>query len=236
MPIDPSTAFVSYSREDLEFVLRLAKDLKAKGAKVWMDRLDIRPGQRWEVEIEAAVDACSRMLVILSPAAIASKNVLAEASLAIDEGKVVIPVLFRDCKVPFRLRPFHYADFRGGYDTGIEELLGSLSGGQEAFAVDVAEQARLEEERKQAEAEQVRREEEERERKADEEKARKKELEQQRIAAEQARLEEERKLAEVAQARREQEERERKAAEERARQEELERHALLLSRRAWRKR
>ena len=68
LPIDPSTAFVSYSREDLEFVLRLAKDLKAKGAKVWMDKLDIRPGQRWEAEIEAAVDGCSRMLVILSPA------------------------------------------------------------------------------------------------------------------------------------------------------------------------
>ena len=36
LPIDPSTAFVSYSREDLEFILRLTKDLKARGAKVWM--------------------------------------------------------------------------------------------------------------------------------------------------------------------------------------------------------
>jgi len=128
LPIDPSSAFVSYSREDLEFVLRLAKDLKAKGAKVWMDRLDIRPGQRWEAEIEAAVEACSRMLVILTPASIASKNVLAEAALAIDEGKTVIPVLTRECKIPFRLRPLQYADFRTDYTDGLLELMSCLSG------------------------------------------------------------------------------------------------------------
>ncbi len=130
MPIDPSTAFVSYSREDMEFAVRLAKDLKAKGASVWMDKIDIRPGQRWEAEIETAVDGCSRMLVILSPAAIASSNVLAEASLALDEGKSVIPVLYRECRVPFRLRPFQYADFRSDYSVGLEELLATLGGGR----------------------------------------------------------------------------------------------------------
>lgn len=65
MAIDPSTAFVSYSREDWAFAVRVAKDLKAKGAKVWMDKLDIRPGQRWEREVEAALNGCSRMLVIV---------------------------------------------------------------------------------------------------------------------------------------------------------------------------
>jgi uncharacterized membrane protein YeaQ/YmgE (transglycosylase-associated protein family) len=134
LPIDPSTAFVSYSREDMEFAVRLAKDLKAKGAKVWMDKIDIRPGQRWEAEIETAVDGSSRMLVILSPAAIASPNVLAEASLALDEGKSVIPVLYRDCRVPFRLRPFQYADFRSDYSVGLEELLASLGGGHQAVS------------------------------------------------------------------------------------------------------
>ena len=83
---NPSTAFVSYSREDMELAVRLSKDLKAKGAKVWMDKIDTRPGQRWKAEIETAIDGCSRMLVVLSPAVITSSNVLAEASLALDEG------------------------------------------------------------------------------------------------------------------------------------------------------
>ena len=139
MPIDPSTAFVSYSRDDSEFVIRLGKDLKAKGAKIWMDQLDILPGQRWEEEIEAAVGSCSRMLVVLSPAAVASKNVLAEAALAIDEGKQVVPVLYQDCKVPFRLRPFQYADFHTDYDSGFEELLVTLNAAPAAATSDVSQ-------------------------------------------------------------------------------------------------
>jgi len=143
LPIDPSTAFVSYSREDLEFVQRLAKDLKARGAKVWMDKLDIRPGQRWEVEVQTALDECLRMLVILSPAAIASKNVLAEAAFALDEAKEVIPVLYRECKIPFRLRPFQYADFRSDYSVGLEELLASLSSQHEVAGREPATSAVL---------------------------------------------------------------------------------------------
>jgi len=155
LPIDPSTAFVSYSREDLEFVLRLAKDLKAKGAKVWMDKLDLRPGQRWEIEVQTALDGCQRMLVILSPTSVASSNVLAEAAFAIDEGKEVIPVLVRECKIPFRLRPFQYADFRSEYTVGLEELFATLIGVQAATpngaAAEAGDRERLEEERKQRE-------------------------------------------------------------------------------------
>ena len=152
MPIDPSTAFVCYSHEDLEFVFRLAKDLKAKGAKVWMDRLDLRPGQLWDSEVELAVDACSRMLVILSPAAAASQKVKNEFMAAMDEGKEVIPVYIRDCRVPLQLRRFQYADFRNDYEVGLAELLASLSGAGIATPdgpkAEAEERAHLEKDRK----------------------------------------------------------------------------------------
>jgi TPR repeat protein len=238
VPIHTSTAFVSYSREDLDFVVRLAKDVKEKGARLWVDKVDIHPGQRWEAEIEAAVSACSRMLVVLSPAAISSRNVLAEASLAIDDGKEVIPVLYRDCKVPFRLRPLQYADFRTDYATGLTELLAVLTGGTELTPPVTSEQTRLEGERQQAAAEQAQIEREENERKITEEKARKEELERQslndeqarvkqerqRVAAEQAHLDEERKQAAVEKIRLE--ELERKAAEEKSKQAEADRRAI----------
>jgi hypothetical protein len=222
LPIDPSTAFVSYSRDDLEFVVRLAKDLKAKGAKVWMDRLDIRPGQRWEVEIESAVNGCSRLLVILSPAAIASRNVLAEAALALDEGKEVIPVLHQECKIPFRLRPLQYADFSTSYAVGLEELLAVLIGGHETPPSAAAEPPRPGEGPQQTHTEQVRREQEEHKRRAAEDRTNQEEIERQRLAAERARLEEERREFAAEKTRLEQAQRERIAAEERARQEELE--------------
>src|SRR5262249_61910461 len=68
-------AFFSYSREDSDFALRLAEDLKAAGASVWLDQLDILPGQRWDRAVEDALANCPRMLVILSPASINSTNV-----------------------------------------------------------------------------------------------------------------------------------------------------------------
>jgi hypothetical protein len=119
-------AFFSYSREDLEFTLHLAKDLKKAGANVWMDKLDIRPGQLWEREVEEAVNTCPRILVILSPASVNSANVMAEVSFALDEKKEVIPVLHRDCKIPLRLRPIQYVDFRNDYSQGLQELLNTV--------------------------------------------------------------------------------------------------------------
>jgi hypothetical protein len=47
MPNQAHDAFVAYAREDGEFALRLAKDLKAAEALVWLDQLDIKPGERW---------------------------------------------------------------------------------------------------------------------------------------------------------------------------------------------
>ena len=53
---------------------------------------------------------------------------------AIDEGKDVIPVVIQECRIPFRLRPFQYADFSVSYDSGLEELLSGLSGEHQATA------------------------------------------------------------------------------------------------------
>jgi photosystem II stability/assembly factor-like uncharacterized protein len=123
---ESQTAFISYSREDSEFALRLAEDLKAAGAAVWLDQLDIAPGARWARAVEEALAACPRMLVILSPSSANSTNVDDEVSFALEEKKAVIPVLYRDCKIPFRLRPFQFVDFRGDHALGLKTLLRAL--------------------------------------------------------------------------------------------------------------
>jgi hypothetical protein len=84
-------AFFSYSREDSHFALRLAGDLKEAGARVWLDQLDIAPGQRWDRAVEDALANCGSMLVILSPASVDSTNVMDEVSFALEEKKTVIP-------------------------------------------------------------------------------------------------------------------------------------------------
>jgi photosystem II stability/assembly factor-like uncharacterized protein len=124
----PPTAFISYSREDSEFALRLTEDLKAAGAGVWLDQLDIEPGQEWDSSVENALIQSPRVILILSPSSAMSSNVRNEISFALDEKKTIIPVLHRDCAVPLQLRRIQYVDFRTDYVRGFKVLLAYLGG------------------------------------------------------------------------------------------------------------
>ena len=134
MPTERQAAFFSYSRDDSEFALRLAEDLKAAGANVWLDQLDIAPGQRWARAVQDALNNCHRLLVILSPSSVNSANVADEFAFALEENKTVIPVLYRECKVPFQLRPFQYVDLRTDYARGLKTLLKTLGVEQQGVA------------------------------------------------------------------------------------------------------
>jgi len=127
MGTESQTAFFSYSREDGDFAKKLAADLKSAGANVWMDQLDIEPGTRWDDAISQALESSPRVLVILSPASAKSANVSDEVSFALSKTKQIIPVLFRDCDVPFRIARLQYVDFRNDYNTGLRLLLQTLS-------------------------------------------------------------------------------------------------------------
>jgi CHASE2 domain-containing sensor protein len=125
-PVPPThepAAFISYSRNDSEFALGLARDLKAAGARVWLDQLDIDAGHEWDDAIEAALIEAPQMLLILSPSSASSRNVRNEIALALDEGKIIIPILHRDCVVPLQLRRVQHVDFRTDYAQGLKSLL-----------------------------------------------------------------------------------------------------------------
>lgn len=121
------TLFFSYSRDDSEFVLNLATNLRKAGATVWLDQLDIKPGSHWDSSVEEALSEANTVLVILSCTSTKSNNVLDEVSYALEEDKVVVPVLLEECEIPFRLRRLQYADFTTDHNTGIETLINALS-------------------------------------------------------------------------------------------------------------
>ncbi len=123
-------AFVSYSRDDSAFALRLAQDLKAAGAKVWLDQLDINPGTSWDNAIEDALDEATHLLIILSPASSRSTNVRNEISYAQGQGKIVIPVFYTECQVPLQLHRCQRIDFRQDYACGLTTLVNQLQGSQ----------------------------------------------------------------------------------------------------------
>lgn len=117
-------SFVSYAREDDDFVLQLAGDLKARGVPIWLDQWDIQPGAKWHKEIEQALRECSHFLIVLSPDSVASGEVDNELQFALSRGKQIIPVVYRSCERPFRIHSLQYVDFsHGSYETSLSQLL-----------------------------------------------------------------------------------------------------------------
>jgi hypothetical protein len=118
--------FFSYARANSEFVLELAKDLRAAGANLWLDQLDIAPGERWDQSIQESLEKCETVLVILSPESVDSQNVMDEVSFALEGGKQVLPVLHKSCEIPFRLRRLQHIDFVDDYGAGFTRLRNAL--------------------------------------------------------------------------------------------------------------
>jgi UDP-2,3-diacylglucosamine pyrophosphatase LpxH len=118
--------FFSYSRTDLEFVSKLANDLRTEGVDFWIDRLDIPAGERWDDEVEKALISAETIIVVLSPASVYSENVKNEFGYALDNGKRVIPILLEKCRIPMRLARLQRIDFGDDYGSAFEVLLASL--------------------------------------------------------------------------------------------------------------
>jgi formylglycine-generating enzyme required for sulfatase activity len=111
--------FICYARQDQDFVLKLAANLKERGARVWLDQWDIPPGDDWDLTIDNALYDCAQFLIVLSPTAIASREVRGELRTALDENKPIVPVLYQTCRIPRQLRLIQHVDFTAcGPDDG----------------------------------------------------------------------------------------------------------------------
>jgi hypothetical protein len=129
--------FISYAREDQDFVLDLATRLKQRTVPIWLDQWDIPPGADWDQSIETALHQCGRFIIVLSPAAVASKQVRGELQTALDENKLVVPVCYRASPLPRQLRLIQNVDFskHGLNDEhAIDQLAQSLRGSQDESA------------------------------------------------------------------------------------------------------
>lgn len=106
------TVFISHARADQEYVQELAERLLGVGIPVWTDQ-EIPGGANWDECVEDALQKATKMLVILSPAALASVNVRDEWSYFLGVGKAVYPFVKENCELPFRLRRRQYAKSSG---------------------------------------------------------------------------------------------------------------------------
>ncbi len=105
--------FISYARKDGEPAAeRLSYVLQEAGCKVWLDAVNIGGGASWSEKIEAALNECDVLLAVLTPASYVSEICRAEQIWALDEGKLVIPVLaVAGAPVPIHLKSRNWRRF-----------------------------------------------------------------------------------------------------------------------------
>jgi len=119
--------FLSYSRKDLGFVEKLAKDLQQVGYDVWYDLTDLSGGDRWAKEIQAAIDRCDAFVTVISPNSIASDWVEKEFLYASNAKKNIVPVLYVTSKLPLWLLNMHYINIQGrNYEKNFPFILAAI--------------------------------------------------------------------------------------------------------------
>ena len=70
--------FISYSHADSEFVDRLARDMKASGVDVWLDKWEILVGDSLTRKVSEDIHEAGYLAVVLSPHSVRSEWVQRE--------------------------------------------------------------------------------------------------------------------------------------------------------------
>ena len=91
--------FISYSRQDQDYVRQLEDELRRRGFDPWVDaRIDF--GDRWWRTIVRQIRSCAAFVVVMTPEAEESHWVEKEVMLALEEGKPIFPLLLRGQRFP----------------------------------------------------------------------------------------------------------------------------------------
>lgn len=119
--------FISHSHVDAMLAARVSNALEKRGLKVWDQDRELFPGDNWAREVSQALEESEAMVVLMTPAAIDSPNVLREMEYAIgakNYSNRLIPVVVGDpdqlqtAKVPWIVRRLPWFDLD---DSDVEE-------------------------------------------------------------------------------------------------------------------
>ncbi|MCL4875562.1 MAG: HEAT repeat domain-containing protein [Anaerolineae bacterium] len=111
--------FLSYRSSEVDFALKLAADLKNSGINLWIDRLDVKPGDDWRIAIQDAIDQASGMIAILSTAYTRSHYCKRELARADRYHYPIVPILITpldDKAWPIEVEREQYLDFTNWRD------------------------------------------------------------------------------------------------------------------------
>lgn len=121
--------FLSYSREDRHVADRIARDLTDAGIEVWYDA-NLGIGDNWPEVIFQNLQSAAAVILLLSPASIASEIVKAEWEYALRHSARILPVripwtgFFAD--VPEELKNLQYLNLGENYELALAHLVAEI--------------------------------------------------------------------------------------------------------------
>jgi hypothetical protein len=118
--------FTCYHPSDDMFAIEMVERLKERQLPVWIDALEVAADADWRAEVKAALARCGMMLLVVSEAMIGGQETRAELDYFLSKGKIVLPILYKDCD-PTPLTLMHsMIDFRKDYKSGLRLLFALL--------------------------------------------------------------------------------------------------------------
>jgi pimeloyl-ACP methyl ester carboxylesterase len=119
--------FISYQRTDGDFARQVRAHLAAARVSTWMDQYDIPVGAYWPDEIDTGLTSSGIVVGILSPDAVASRNVKNEWDWAIQNDKRLVLVQVEPTVIPHRYVSINFIDATGTHrDNALAGLLSAL--------------------------------------------------------------------------------------------------------------
>ncbi len=123
--------FISYSREDKEFVTKLHKTLMENKRDTWVDWQGIPPTAVWMEEVYSAIEAADTFVFVISPNSVVSETCKKEIGHAAKHNKRLVPILRRDVNdnpVQEELAKRQWLFFRDqdNFETGLNALRKAL--------------------------------------------------------------------------------------------------------------
>jgi hypothetical protein len=129
--------FISHAHKDAPLARQVANILRESGLDVWDEEYEIMPGENWAEKISQALKESEAMVVLLTPEALESSNVLWEIGYALGKEsyeKRLIPVIvgnpdrLPEEKMPWILRHLKTVNLpeQGKDEEGIRQIASAL--------------------------------------------------------------------------------------------------------------
>jgi flagellar biosynthesis GTPase FlhF len=131
-PTEQAVTFISYAREDEQFVKTMREALKSHQVEPVGDWL-LTPGQKYEQRLKELNLMSQAFVFVISPDSIKSEACMNELTMAVENKKQILPVSHRDHgedkKLDSALRAPHWTLLRKGddFETGIKGLVKAVN-------------------------------------------------------------------------------------------------------------